>query len=221
MTNKVVYTIKDTYILHLHFSPHPSLEIIMSKIPLNETTRTYLKEQGIDTNKSVVMIENSNLKPEDFAHFVAFNWVITIGLAALTFTPYIGWLFWLILAFATISSITGLFKLFKSAGRSDTSKALLYWEITKIRALAEKRNIVPVSLEITNYISIGIIALCGMWYFAVIRLIAIAGTKALEQMCTESALKVSQNATAWAAEKNAQADNADKNTSEIGKVERI
>ncbi|MAI08482.1 MAG: hypothetical protein CMF61_05945 [Magnetococcales bacterium] len=193
----------------------------MSNIPFNETTRAYLEEQGIDTNKSVAMIENSNLKLEDFAYLAALHWVIIIGLAALTFTPYIGWLFWLLIALTTISSITGLFKLFKSAGNSDTSKALLYWELTKIRALAEKRNIVPVSLDITNYISIGFIALCGMWYFAVIRLIAIAGTKVLEQMCAESAFKVSQSATAWAAEKKAQADNADKNTSEIGKVERI
>ena len=193
----------------------------MSNIPFNETTRAYLEEQGIDTNKSVAMIENSNLKLEDFAYLAALHWVIIIGLAALTFTPYIGWLFWLLIALTTISSITGLIKLFQSAGNSDTSKAILYWEITKIRALAEKRNIIPISLDITNYVSIGIIALCGMWYFAVIRLIAIAGTKVLEQMCAESALKVSQSATAWAAEKNAQADNADKSTSEIGKVERI
>ena len=192
----------------------------MSQIPFNETTRAYLEEQGIDTNKSVVN-QNPKIAPEDISNFVALNWVITIALSALTFSPYIGWLFWILLCLTTISSITGLFKLFKSAGNSDTSKALLYWETTIIHELAEKRNIVPVSLDITNYISIGFIALCGMWYFAVIRLITIAGTKVLAKMCYDSAFNVSQSAAAWAAEKDAQEGHTDKYTSEIGKVERI
>lgn len=95
---------------------------------------------------------------------------------------------------------------------------MLYWEIAKIQELAEKRNIVPVRLDITNYISIGVIALCGMWYIAIIRIITVAGAKVLEKAYADSALKVSQDATNWAKGKEAQESSKDNNTSAIGTV---
>ena len=172
-----------------------------------------MQNNGVDLNQY-----SKEHSVNSVAQFGCYLPIIIIALSLLTLVDYVGWIAWVAIALITYCSVSGVITVYNKAGKTDLSKANMYFYKTNIEKQTNNYNPLPISARNMNYISIAAILLCGMWYFALIRGVMVYIGLVFEKSLYKSAQRVTQDASKWAADNPSKAD---KNLSEIGKVERI